>query len=77
MNSAQRRRARREFPHVVLLNPAKSERYFQHDNRVDKARGWCRRQFVQGTWTSKELWDHAEFKFSNQKDAVYFALKWS
>lgn len=77
MNSAQRRRARREFPHVVSLKPSESERYFQHDSRVAAASHWCRRQFNEGTWASKQLWNYAEFKFSKEKDAVYFALKWA
>lgn len=77
MNSAQRRQARRELQHVVLLKPETGNRYFQHDGRVSVARAWCKRQIHKGSWQCKARWDHAEFRFSNEKDAVYFALKWS
>lgn len=76
MNSAQRRRVRREFPHVVRVSPRPGDRYFQHDNRVDNARTWCRQQ-CKGTWTVWDNWNYAYFKFANERDAIYFALKWA
>ena len=77
MNSAQRRQARREFPHVVAIRAIESPRYFDHDHRVSVARTWCRRQFGQGNFRSHTDWDHTEFKFAREKDAALFALKWS
>jgi len=76
MNSAQRRKTAREHPHVVTLRATEHDRYFHLDDRVDNARRWCRKQ-CKGSWRTIESWDCTEFKFSNQKDAVYFALKWS
>lgn len=77
MNSAQRRQARREFPHIVTMQARENRRYFEHDDRVAKACTWCRRQFGSKGWRLSEGWQHAEFKFAREKDAVYFALKWS
>jgi hypothetical protein len=77
MNSSQRRQARREFPHVVTMQARESQRYFEHDDRVAKACTWCQRQFGRGAWRLAEGWQHADFKFSEQKDAIYFALKWA
>ena len=77
MNSAQRRQARREFPHRVTVKPRAGERYFEHDNRVDGGRFWCRRQLKKNSWRSTELWDEAIFYFANERDAAFFALKWT
>lgn len=77
MNSAQRRQARREFPHRVELTALTTEQYYKHDNRVDFARVWCRRQLKKNSWRSTEMWDHAIFYFANEKDATFFALKWA
>lgn len=77
MNSAQRRQARREFPHIVSMQAPESRRYFEHDARVEQAQKWCRRQFGSKGWRMAEGWQHAEFKFAREKDAVYFSLKWA
>ena len=77
MNSAQRRQARRGFPHMVTVRPNDSEKYFEHDNRVDAGRAWCRRQLTNGSWRAMELWDEAIFYFAKEQDATYFALKWT
>ena len=77
MNSAQRRQARREFPHIVIVKAPESRRYFEHDARVAQAAKWCRKQFGRGGWRMSEGWQHSEFKFAREKDAVYFSLKWS
>ena len=77
MNSAQRRQARREFPHVVTMKAREGRRYFEHDDQVMKACTWCQRQFGKGTWRLTSGWDHSEFKFARERDAIYFALKWS
>ena len=78
MNSAQRRQARREFPHIVEMRPRREgERYFEHDNRVDNGRAWCRKQFKKGAWRYTEHWDYSVFYFANEKDATFFALKWA
>jgi len=77
MNSAQRRQLKRAFPYAVRMVPKESDRYFHHDHRVSVARTWCRRQFGAGNFRSTEDWDSAEFKFAREKDAAYFALRWS
>lgn len=75
MNSAQRRKSKREHPHVISLKALPTERYFEHDERVVKAQKWCKKN-CKGSWKSSEQWDQSEFKFAVQKDAVIFALKW-
>ena len=77
MNSAQRRQARREFPHLVEVKARAEERYFEHDARVDGGRRWCRKQFKKGAWRYTEHFDHSVFYFADERDAVHFALKWS
>ncbi len=76
MNSAQRRKAKRGHPHIITLRTAEQKRYFEHDQKVELAIRWCRKN-CKGSWKNENGWDHAEFKFSEQKDAVYFALKWA
>ena len=75
MNSAQRRKLKREFPHVIKLVAEVSKHYFEHDDKVTAASKWCRRN-SHGGYILKADWDHAEFKFATEKDAVHFALKW-
>ncbi len=77
MNSAQRRQARRGYPHVVAIKAIESDRYFHHDHRVSVAQTWCRRQFGRDNFRCHTDWDHTEFKFAREKDATLFALKWS
>jgi len=77
MNSAQRRQARREHPHMVTIKARESDRYLDHDSRVDRGRAWCRKQLKKGSWRSSDFWDEAIFYFATEKDATYFALKWS
>lgn len=76
MNSAQRRRANREHPHTVRISATEQERYYEHDEKVDKAVRWCKKN-SKDSWRIENDWDHAVFKFANQKDAMLFALKWS
>lgn len=77
MNSAQRRQARREFPHVVTIRAETSERYFHHDHKVAQANTWCRKQFGKGNFRCQSDWDYSMFKFISEKHATLFALKWS
>lgn len=77
MNSAQRRQARREFPHRVEVKPRSDERYFEHDRRIEDGRKWCRKQLKKGQWRATEMWDHAIFYFANERDATFFALRWA
>jgi hypothetical protein len=75
MNSSQRRREHREFSHVIKLVAGPPMRYFAHDDKVLEARGWCK-QHVTGHYRVVTYFDHAEFKFTKEGDAVHFALKW-
>lgn len=77
MNSAQRRQARREYPHRVSVKAQMNERYHYHDSRVEQGRHWCCKQFKRGSWRTIGLWDETIFYFANEKDATYFALKWA
>lgn len=75
MNSAQRRKAKKLYQHIITIKARSEERYFEHDNRIKQGRAWCRKTFRKGAWRCTEGWDYAEFKFTNQTDATYFALK--
>ena len=75
MNSAQRRKEKRGHPHSIIIRTVEQERYFEHDEKVYKAAQWCKKN-CKGSWRNENGWDHAEFKFSNHKDATVFALKW-
>ena len=75
MNSAQRRKLKREYPYAIELFPGTGWKYFEHDDNVEEARKWCSR-YCCGTYKVIADWDHAKFKFSTEKDAVIFALKW-
>ena len=77
MNSSQRRRNRRYFPFVVTVSASYPERYFQHDDKVEDAVAWCRKQLKKDTWQSAQYWDHSDFKFVKKSDAVFFRLKWA
>ena len=75
MNSAQRRRAKREFSYAIKLFPGAGWRYFEHDDKVMSATNWCN-WHAKGGYRVIRKYDHAEFKFATEKDAVTFALKW-
>jgi hypothetical protein len=75
MNSAQRRKSKREFPYLIKLFPGINMHYFEYDDHVEEARKWCN-QNCSGTYKVNAGWDHAKFKFATEKDAVIFALKW-
>ena len=75
MNSAQRRKAKREHPHIITIRTAESQYYYKHDEKVNKAVQWCKKN-CKGSWKTDTSWDYAEFKFANHKDATIFALKW-
>lgn len=75
MNSAQRRKQKREHPHVIIIRTVEQEQYYKHDEKVVNAVKWCKKK-CKGSWSVNTDWDHAEFKFSEHKDATIFALKW-
>jgi hypothetical protein len=75
MNSAQRRKSKREFPYLIKLFPGINRHYYEHDAYTEEARKWCK-QNCSGTYNVNAYWDHAKFKFATEKDAVIFALKW-
>jgi hypothetical protein len=75
MNSKDRRKFIRKYKHHVTLHVL-DERYYLFDERVDKARLWCKDNFEKDTWMRKVSWDSSTFKFVKESDAVYFALKW-
>jgi hypothetical protein len=75
MNASQRRRILRKFPHIIKLVATTYEPFFMHDDKIEDARKWCSRHF-NGKYQVTTEWDHAEFKFATEKDAVIFALKW-
>jgi hypothetical protein len=75
MNSAQRRKHKREHIHVITISTPDSSQYYLHDEKVVKAVKWCKKK-CKGTWSIDSFWDYTEFKFSNHRDATIFALKW-
>lgn len=75
MNSLQRRKATREFPHVVKIIATTYNPWFIHDEKIYAAQKWCRQNF-KGKHRYVTAWDHAEFKFAKEQDAVVFALRW-
>ena len=76
MNSAQRRKANKLYQYTVVLKAVKSERYIDHDRKVQHAKAWCKKQF-KGNWRATSDWDCAYFGFTKERDATYFALKWA
>lgn len=75
MNSAQRRKANKLFQYKVQIVASNTERYFHHDEKVQHAKAWCKRQF-KDRWRVTSDWNSSSFGFANEKDATYFALKW-
>lgn len=78
MNSAQRRKAKREnlrHIHTIIIHTVGQEQYFKHDEKVYNAEQWCVKN-CKGSWRASSNWDYTEFKFSDHKDATIFALKW-
>ena len=75
MNSSQRRKAKREHPHVITIRTEAVSHYYEHDEKVQRAAKWCKKH-CKGSWKTDARWDLAEFKFANHKDAMIFALKW-
>lgn len=75
MNSSQRRKNKREFPYLVRLDAAMYSPYYVHDEKIEDARGWCRKKIGDKHKVTMD-WDHAVFKFAREKDAIHFALKW-
>ncbi len=75
MNSSQRRKLVRMFPHVVNFVATSYQPYYIHDEKIADARKWCQK-YLKGKHRVITGWDHAEFKFATEKDAVVFALKW-
>ena len=74
MNASQRRKFKRGHPYTVKLEARTGMRYFEHDFKVDDARKWCNKN-TKG-YRVDERWDYAMFKFTTEKDAVHFSLKW-
>ena len=75
MNSAQIRKTKREFTHVITIVAETGWRYFEHDEKVMSASNWCS-WHTKGGYRVVRKHDHAKFKFTTEKDAVIFALKW-
>ena len=76
MNSSQRRKNQRNFPFVVSIGATSYERYIYHDKKMEDAQAWCKKKFKKDSWHSIRHWDHSEFKFTKDKDAVFFSLRW-
>ena len=75
MNSSQRRKLQRGFPHTIKLIATTYNPYYVHDEKIEEANKWCRKKF-KDKYRAITGWDHAEFKFLDERDAVVFALKW-
>ena len=75
MNASQRRKSKRELPHAISIIATEYQPYYIHDDKIEDARKWCQK-YLKGKHRVITGWDHAEFKFATEKDAVVFALKW-
>lgn len=75
MNSAQRRTLVRKFPHTIKFVATTYEPYYIHDEKIEDARKWCQKHF-RNKHRVITGWDHADFLFKDESDAVHFALKW-
>jgi len=72
MNSHQRRKERREWRHVVQVEPCDWERYLAMFK-------WCQKNFgpcVDDGWRDPRPVYHAKWVFNCPRKAVEFALKW-
>lgn len=74
MNSKQRRKLSRRFQYRITLY-VREERYYQFDQRVDKAKQFCRKK-CNGDWSYESDWDKGTFHFQKESDATYFGLMW-
>lgn len=75
MNASQRRRNKRKLPHAISIVATTHQPYYMHDDKIEDARKWCQK-YLKGKYKVRIGWDHAEFKFRTEKDAIVFALKW-
>ena len=75
MNSSQRRLAERKFPCTISIFATTYQTYYTYDDKIKDAREWCQK-FLNGKHRVITGWDHAEFKFTTEKDAIIFALNW-
>lgn len=67
MNSRQRRQIKRKYKFVINQQNQTMPHFLY-------AKVWCEEFLEDGTWQADIL--SRKFKFSKQKDAVLFALKW-
>lgn len=77
MNSAQRRKTRRKFSHVVAMSVGRHQQFVEHDAQVAQAAKWCSKQFGKYSCRIIVCWSRTEFKFAREQDAILFALRWS
>jgi len=75
MNSQQRRQHKRKTEHEITLHNL-SERYFEFDMKIEKAKKFCKRK-CKGFWMHESKdYKSATFRFQKQSDATYFGLMW-
>jgi hypothetical protein len=55
MNSAQRRKQKREHPHSIIIRTAEQEQYFKHDEKVHKAIDLNYKTFAAGPIWAKSV----------------------
>ena len=75
MNAQQRRQFKRKTEHEITLHINQSERYFEFDMKVAKAKKFCKRK-CKGFWMNEKDYNKATFRFQKESDAVYFGLMW-
>lgn len=75
MNALQRRRTRREHPYVMVMTVSNEKNYYEFDNNVEVASKWCKKKCKGSSIVNKNFYDRAVFRFTNDKDAVIFGLK--
>lgn len=75
MNSAQRRKIKRGHPYHIKIRAIGSNYYYEYDKKIDQAIKWCKKN-CKGSFKCDTHYDHAVFKFSQQKESTIFAIMW-
>ena len=76
MNSAQRRKNKREHPYCISINISHNEQHFDYVDRVNLAIAWCKKKSTSGyVITTAANRYRSVFKFAERKEAVFFGLK--
>jgi hypothetical protein len=71
VNSAQRRKLRRQYPYIASIIYYSSSRH----RRIE----WCKSNFKKGSWYARSgvrWWGGYYIHFKNQSDFSWYILRW-